>query len=198
MTAEKDEISVGLITLVGVSFALLLFVIFTATQAWYYNLQNTEYYYKVITQKPAELTNLVSEQQAQINSYKWVDQKNQVVQIPIEQAMALVSSGKGIYPLPTPTPPPAATSTIDSATGEAQNQQLEQGVDQTSSERISSASGQVPETGVTAQQQAMDAQPETIQPQDTQPQSATQEISPSTSTSEDPLWYPYGVAPFRN
>jgi hypothetical protein len=31
MTAEKDEISVGLITLVGVSSALLLFVIFTAT-----------------------------------------------------------------------------------------------------------------------------------------------------------------------
>ena len=104
MTGEKDEISVGLITLVGVSSALLLFVIVTALQAWYYNLQNTEYYYKVITQKPAELTNLVSEQQAQINSYKWVDQKNQVVQIPIEQAMALVSSGKGIYPLPTPTP----------------------------------------------------------------------------------------------
>ena len=89
MTA-REEPSASTIIVVGVTgVALLLFIIF-GLQALYYNMEETENEAKVVSQAPEEITRLRAEQQEVLNGYRWIDQKNGVIGIPIESAMEQV------------------------------------------------------------------------------------------------------------
>ncbi len=87
---EEDKLDTPMIALVGLASVLFLIIIVVLMQSWYYSVERTERFQKIISQPPVEYTKLVSEQQEQLNSYKWIDQKNGVVQIPIDLAMEKV------------------------------------------------------------------------------------------------------------
>lgn len=110
MSAERDDINTTMIILVGITSAILLYVIVVALQAWYYSVEQKELYRKIVTASPIELNQVIATHQAQLLGYKWVDQQNNVVQVPISRAMELVVSGKGLYY--PPTQPAAADDTL--------------------------------------------------------------------------------------
>ncbi len=79
---------------VGVIGAILLFVLVVVLQAVFYRAQEAERQAKVVAVPSEELVQLRSEQEALLGSYRWIDQANGVVGIPIERAMELEAAGR--------------------------------------------------------------------------------------------------------
>jgi hypothetical protein len=88
--SKSAEVNTPLVALVGVVGALVVFVLIVAAEVLFYHLEDIETYQKVTSQSPEEISNLVAQQQVQLNSYRWVDQKKGIVSIPIDRAMELV------------------------------------------------------------------------------------------------------------
>jgi hypothetical protein len=105
---DRGEPNTPLAAVVGIVFAIVLFVVVVLLQAFFYHEQAQEDTRKVVAVAPEELSQLRAQQLAQLNSYRWVDEKAGVVAIPIAVAMeALVRDG-GRSPWPQVQPPPAA------------------------------------------------------------------------------------------
>jgi hypothetical protein len=103
---EGGEPNTPLTALVGIVFAIVLFVVVVLLQAFFYQERQAEDARKVVAVAPQELSQLVSQQLGQLHGYRWVDQKAGVVAIPIGRAMELVVRDDGGSPWPSVQPPP--------------------------------------------------------------------------------------------
>jgi hypothetical protein len=88
--AQRDEINTPLIVLVGFLATVLTFAIVVLLMVVYYHAAESQEYAKVISQPWVEVGDLVAKQQAKLGEYRWVDQKQKIVAIPIDRAMQLV------------------------------------------------------------------------------------------------------------
>ena len=88
---NRDDLNTPMIAIIGFLSAILLFVIIVGMQAWFYSMQNAEFYKKVVTKPQVELNTLISGQQEMLNSYRWIDKDKQIAGIPIDRAMELVA-----------------------------------------------------------------------------------------------------------
>ena len=98
--ATRDDVNTPAIALVGLISALLLFAIIILLQVVFYRLEAQQRYEKDVSQPPAELSNLVHNQQARLAEYRWVDEKKKIVAIPIQRAMELVLADLSISAKP--------------------------------------------------------------------------------------------------
>jgi len=87
---HREDPNAAMTILVGIVSSILLFAIIVALQALFYEVQDSEVERKMLRQGPAELRILRSDQLEQINTYRWVDQANGVVAIPVDRAMDLM------------------------------------------------------------------------------------------------------------
>ncbi|MFB3785443.1 MAG: hypothetical protein ACE15F_03645 [bacterium] len=88
--AYRDDLNTSLIALIGFLSAILLFGLIVGLQVWYYTYQEREFARKVVSQRPAELTQVTAKQQEQLHAYRWVNEASRAVAIPIGRAMELV------------------------------------------------------------------------------------------------------------
>ncbi len=84
---NHGDLNLKLLIVVALVSAILLVEIVVVTQAYFYNAQEDEMATKQIGQPSWELRELVLAQQADLNSYRWVDREKQRVAIPIDRAI---------------------------------------------------------------------------------------------------------------
>jgi len=83
--AQADDINVGLVAIIGVFSAALLFVLIVLIQAWFYNWNESERVDKASAS--VELQQALASQQDKMNRYRLLDPSGKVRAIPIERAM---------------------------------------------------------------------------------------------------------------
>jgi len=105
---ESGEPNAPLTALVGIVFAIGLFVVVVLLQAFFYRAEQEENVRKVVAVAPQELLQLRAQQQELLHSYKVVDQQKGVVAIPIDLAMKLVVQEAGRSVPAPPAKRPAA------------------------------------------------------------------------------------------
>ena len=107
---EGGEPNAPLTALVGIVFAVLLFVVVVLLQVFFYRAEQQENVRKVVAVAPQELSQLRAQQEELLHSYKVIDPQKGVVAIPIDLAMKLVvvEGGKSPWPVAhsaAPKPP---------------------------------------------------------------------------------------------
>jgi hypothetical protein len=102
---EKGEPNTPLTALVGIVFAIVLFVLVVLLQAFFYRQEQQENVRKVVAVAPEELSQLRAQQEELLHSYKLLDPQKRVVAIPVDLAMGLVVRGGGKVPWPSVQPP---------------------------------------------------------------------------------------------
>ena len=111
---EGGEPNTPLTALVGIVFAILLFVVVVLLQAYFYRNEQEENVRKVVAVAPQELSQLRAQQAELLHSYKVIDPQKGVVAIPIDLAMDLVVREGGKSPWPpvksTALQPPATSA----------------------------------------------------------------------------------------
>ena len=85
-----DDPDVPASAVVGILGAVLLFVIIVGLQGLFYSMEKRELTRKIADDPYEPLKHLDADQRGVLNSYGWVDQKEQIVHIPIHRAMELV------------------------------------------------------------------------------------------------------------
>jgi hypothetical protein len=93
--SSKQDANVSRIVVVGSICSVLLVVLLVGLQAWYYGEQAREREEKVVEATDWKLSSIRMDQLETIHSYRWVDQKNGRVAIPIDRAMELVLEDLG-------------------------------------------------------------------------------------------------------
>ena len=86
----QDELRASPIVIVGVVSSIIIFVLIVGVSALFLHLQKEAAAEKTSPLMPEELRRLKSQQMGEINSYRWISEKDGVVRIPIERAMELV------------------------------------------------------------------------------------------------------------
>lgn len=81
------DLDIKLLAVIGLISVLLVLEIVVVTQAYFYNVQEEEIAAKQVRQPSWELSDLLLQQQAELNSYRWVDREKQRVSIPIDRAI---------------------------------------------------------------------------------------------------------------
>ncbi|UCC29385.1 MAG: hypothetical protein JSU86_14430 [Phycisphaerales bacterium] len=89
-TYSNGEPNVQKVALFGVIGAIAVFVIIVGLQALFYNLETAEREAKLYVGAPRELGRLRAEQLEELYSYRWIDQPQGIVGIPIDTAMELI------------------------------------------------------------------------------------------------------------
>jgi hypothetical protein len=106
--------------------AILIFVFIIAVQILFHWSEQAQYRQKVVAQVPEQLSQLRSDQEARINSYRLVDQKRGIAAIPVGEAMLAFARDPagGMEAIravaatqPAPGTQPAQTTPADNATG---------------------------------------------------------------------------------
>ncbi len=111
---EQQEPNTPLTAVVGLGFAILLFVVVVLLQALFYGAEQRENQRKVVAVAPQELSQLRAQQEELLHSYKVVDPQKGVVAIPVDLAMQILVREGGrprwreVQPPPV-APTPAAT-----------------------------------------------------------------------------------------
>lgn len=85
-----DDTNTPTIALLGFLGAISVFAIIVLLEVVYYHVAAQQEYQKDISQPYVELSNVLQEQQARLETYRWVDEKKKIVAIPIQRAMDLV------------------------------------------------------------------------------------------------------------
>lgn len=89
--ARRDlDPDAALTAVVGIVGAVLLVVVVLVLQAYFYETESREAERKTVAPAFEELVAQRAEQQEQLNSYRWIDEKAGIVGLPIERAMELV------------------------------------------------------------------------------------------------------------
>ena len=96
--AFKQEVNVPLIVTIGVISCILVVVLIVGTEAWYDSEAQAEFNFEADQFPNTSLMSLKAGQQANINSYRWVDQKKGIVTIPIEDAIKIMIQTGGHPP----------------------------------------------------------------------------------------------------
>lgn len=103
MTTSPDP-PVRLTAIVGIVGGILLLAIVLLAEVLFYNVQRIEDETKAYSGKPQELADLQARQLAQINEYRYVDQAQGVVAIPIDRALELYRTEMQSSPVPATMP----------------------------------------------------------------------------------------------
>ena len=103
MAATKQEANVSLVLCVGIVAGILVLVIVIGVQAWYTSAEEAEADVKADAYPNTTLIDLKASQRAKIGDvenpgYHWVDKPNNVVAIPIQQAMDIYVKTEGHTP----------------------------------------------------------------------------------------------------
>jgi hypothetical protein len=77
---------------VAVASAILLVVIVVLLEAYFFKAESEENRRKVVAVMPEELAQARADQIGLLHSYRWIDEKQGVVGIPIERAMELIAA----------------------------------------------------------------------------------------------------------
>jgi hypothetical protein len=85
-TGDPDASTVALVLTVG---GVLLVVIILLLQAFYYAYEDRALSDRVYGVEYTDLRQLRAEHESQLRGYRWVDEKNDVVAIPIDRAIDL-------------------------------------------------------------------------------------------------------------
>ena len=101
--AIKQEVNVSLVVTIGVISGIMLLVIVIGIQAWYQNEEDIELANKEVEFPNNALISLQTDQRANINTYRWIDKKNNVVAIPIHDAMKIMVETHGDFPSTQPS-----------------------------------------------------------------------------------------------
>jgi hypothetical protein len=90
---ERDEVSIPLLGLVGALIVVVTLLVAILLQAWFYAGKADLAAEKAIPADDPQtaLGQSLLDQQAQINSYRWINRQAQVRAIPIQRAMELVA-----------------------------------------------------------------------------------------------------------
>ncbi|MFH1279606.1 MAG: hypothetical protein ABIK65_14660 [Candidatus Eisenbacteria bacterium] len=88
----SDDPRTGMLWVVGVIGVVLIVTIVVWLQAIFYRVEEAETGRKIHGRVPEQLARLRAEQQGELHSYGWVDEKSGVVRLPIDRAMELVVS----------------------------------------------------------------------------------------------------------
>lgn len=88
--SSYDDVNTPLVAMIGFLSCILIFAIIVALTVLYNSALDREQYAKDTSQPYAELDSLLAAQRIKLVDYRWLDEKNQVVAIPIERAMQLV------------------------------------------------------------------------------------------------------------
>lgn len=108
---EQQEPNTPLTAVVGLGFAILLFVVVVLLQAFFYGAERRESLRKVVAVAPQELSQLRAQQGELLHAYKILDPQKGVVAIPIDLAMQLFvreggrSRWREVQPPPVPASP---------------------------------------------------------------------------------------------
>ena len=102
---EEQEPNTPLAAVVGIAFAILLFVVVVVLQAFFYGAERAENLRKVVAVAPEELSQLRAQQEELLHSYKVIDPQKGVIAIPIDLAMKLLVRDGGRTPWPEVQPP---------------------------------------------------------------------------------------------
>lgn len=101
--AFKQEVNVPLILTIGIVSGIMLLVIIIGTEAWFQSEEQAEFAAKAVEFPHQSLIELQNNERANINSYHWVDKKNNVVAIPIGRAMQVMVETNGNLPTTAPS-----------------------------------------------------------------------------------------------
>ena len=93
MTTQSD-LNTPLIAVIGLLGAILVFAIIVLLIVVFYRVE-TRQQAELSRQPPTEISNLMAEQQAKLVQYRWVNQQQRIVSIPIHRAMDLVVAELG-------------------------------------------------------------------------------------------------------
>jgi hypothetical protein len=104
-----EDVKTSTIALAGLIGAIVTFALILLLMVIYYRVDKQQTQIKQINEPPAEWTNLKTAQEGKLASYRWVDQKRQIVAIPIDLAMQLVTAEVAASGRPKPIPRPAVT-----------------------------------------------------------------------------------------
>jgi hypothetical protein len=104
---ELGEPNTSLTAVIGLVFAILLFVVVVLLQAFFYSSEQKENQRKVVAIAPQELSQVRAQQQEKLGAYKLLDPQKGVVAIPIDRAEELLLAADGKTPWPEVQPPPA-------------------------------------------------------------------------------------------
>jgi len=110
MAAAREDLNLPLILTIGILFVVLLFVLIVLLQAYFYEAERQEHYTKVIATRSEELDTARAEQEQQLRGYRWTDQQQGIVGIPIEKAMELVVRDGVVAPIRPDAPPASAAA----------------------------------------------------------------------------------------
>jgi len=88
--AGHEDVKTSAVALVGFLGAVVLFALIILLQVVYYWAAERQVQRKEIDAPESELREAVAAQQAKLVGYRWVDQKQGIVAIPIQRAMDLV------------------------------------------------------------------------------------------------------------
>ncbi|HVJ81418.1 MAG TPA: hypothetical protein VNC50_10150 [Planctomycetia bacterium] len=143
-TAEDygpQEIQAGKVALVGVFGAVVTFGLMAATQVFFFSVQKRRLEGKHLDKPDVNLVSAVATQREQIEGYRYVDQKNGVVTIPVARAMEKVLEARKAGGQPAfkdmggvsapAAPPPAAGAAPGTPGAAADPQKPASGTDST-------------------------------------------------------------------
>ena len=88
--ARYDDLDTQNLTVVGICGAVGTFVCIVGLQVLYYQFESGEYARKVLSAPQVTTESVLAEQRGRLNSYGWVDREQQLVAVPIDQAMTEV------------------------------------------------------------------------------------------------------------
>lgn len=96
--ATRQDANVPLLAVIGAVSVLLILIIVIGVEAWFLSEQNAEIARKFDNTPVTWLQELKTEQQAKLETTRWVDRGKGIVQIPIEEAMKLIVKDDGKLP----------------------------------------------------------------------------------------------------
>jgi hypothetical protein len=88
--ANYDDVNTPMVAMIGFLGCILIFAIVVFLTVIYHSALDREKYAKDTSQPYTELDNLLASQRIKLVEYRWIDEKNHVVAIPIDRAMQLV------------------------------------------------------------------------------------------------------------
>jgi hypothetical protein len=89
MKTARDEPDTPMILVFGVVIAILTFLVVLLLQVYFAGAQKQEFERKMVRPRAEEPAAALAEQAAALTGYRWIDQQQGIVAIPIERAMEL-------------------------------------------------------------------------------------------------------------
>jgi hypothetical protein len=87
LSHHSGDVNIAMVVVSGIVAVLALIIVVVGGQAYFYNVQEEQLQQKVINQENWELKDQMLSQKAELMTYRWVDEQNRRVAIPIDVAM---------------------------------------------------------------------------------------------------------------